>query len=201
MRKKVIAVGVVVLAVALVVGTLAVAQPGERGGQRPGGKRPGGQRPGGPRGQFDPERMRQIMNDRLKEALGASDAEWKVIEPRLTKVMTLNRQASGGPGRGMMGMFFGGRRGPQGGPSDRRPGERPGPQGDRELTAVEKAGEALRTTLENEAATPDDIKAKLTALRTAREKTRQELAKAQKELRQILTLRQEAQLVLMGQLN
>lgn len=196
MRKKVIVVGVVVLAVALVVGTLAVAQTEERGGQRP-----GGQRPGGPRGQFDPERMRQIMNDRLKEALGASDAEWKVIEPRLTKVMTLNRQASGGPGRGMMGMFFGGRRGPQGGPGDRRPGERPGPQRDRELTVVEKAGEALRTTLENEAATPDDIKAKLTALRTEREKARQELATAQKELRLILTLRQEAQLVLMGQLN
>lgn len=196
MGKKVIAVGVVVLVIALVAGTLAVAQPGPRGGQRPGGQRPGGQR-----GQFDPERMRQMMNDRLKEALGASDAEWTVIEPRLTKVMTLNRQASGGPGRGMMGMFFGRGRGPQGGPGDRRPGERSGPQRDRELTAVEKAGEALRTTLENEAATPDDIKAKLTALRTAREKTRQELAKAQQELRQILTLRQEAQLVLMGQLN
>jgi chromosome segregation ATPase len=66
---------------------------------------------------------------------------------------------------------------------------------------VSKASDALQTTLENTSATPEEIKAKLTALRTAREKARQELATAQKELREVLSLRQEAQMVLMGMLN
>ena len=57
------------------------------------------------------------------------------------------------------------------------------------------------TTLENQSASADDIKKQLTTLRGEREKAKQELAKAQQELRQICTLRQEAQLVLMGLLN
>jgi len=68
------------------------------------------------------------------------------------------------------------------------------------MTPVEKAQEQLRTTLENQSASPDEIKKNLTALREAREKAKQELAAAQQELRQILTVRQEAQLVMMGQL-
>jgi hypothetical protein len=63
---------------------------------------------------------------------------------------------------------------------------------------VEKAQQALQTTLDNTAATPDAIKKQLTQLRAAREKAKQELAKAQKDLRQVLTLRREAILVLMG---
>ena len=110
-----------------------------------------------------------------------------------------------------MGRMFMGRRGQrgqggqggqdgqggQGGQQGRRPR---GPFGQEE-TAVSKASDALQTTLENASAAPDEIKTKLTALRTAREKTRQELATAQKELREVLTLRQEAQLVLMGMLS
>ena len=108
------------------------------------------------------------------------------------KVSELNRQTSGF-GRGFGGPGFGGRRG--------------GPQGDRqgapqrELTAVEKASEQLQTTLENTAATPDQIKTQLTALRAAKEKSKQELAAAQQELRKLVTVRQEAQLVLMGMLD
>ena len=47
----------------------------------------------------------------------------------------------------------------------------------------------------------DQIKAKLTALRAAREQARRELATAQRSLRQLLTLRQEAHLVLRGLLD
>jgi len=68
-------------------------------------------------------------------------------------------------------------------------------------SAVEKAADQLQTTLENESASPEEIKKQLTTLRAEREKAKQELAKAQLELRQICTLRQEAQLVLMGMLN
>ena len=142
--------------------------------------------------QFDPERMRQMMEQRMKEQLGATDQEWKVLGPRVMKVSELNRQISG-----FGGGMFGGRRG---GPQGSRPGDRPGAP-ERELTAVEKATEQLQTSLENTSTPPEEIKKQLTALRAAKEKTKQELAAAQQELRKVLTVRQEAQLVLMGMLD
>ena len=120
--------------------------------------------------------------------------------------MELNRNQMMNRGRG--GMFgFGGMRagrGGEGGPGgrggDRMMARFPGEE-NREPTAVEKATEALNTTLENESASPETIKQQLTALREARVKAQQELAVAQQSLREILTLRQEALLVLNGQLN
>jgi len=192
MRRKAITIGVVICAVAIVAGGLAVAQP-------PQGGRPG-QGPGGP-GRFDPERMRQMFAERMKEQLGVTDQEWQVIQPRLTKVMELNRESMAGG----MGRMFGGFRRPRRGDQDRGPDargrqDRPG-RPERELTAVEKAADQLSATLENESASAEEIKKQLTTLRAEREKAKQELAKAQQELREILTLRQEAQLVLMGLLN
>ena len=160
------------------------------------------------------------MTQQMKQRLGVDDQAWKVIEPRLTKVMDLNRQVSSL--RGMLGMFGAGSGGP-GGPMMIRgsgPGASPaledamaqargaansaavrdaGPQG--EPTALDKATAQLRSTLDNQSAPPEDIKKQLTALREAREKAKQELAVAQADLIKILTVRQEAQLVLMGQLN
>jgi len=194
MRRKAITVGIVVCVVALVVGGLAVAQP--QGGRQ-------GRRQGAGPGGFDPARMRAMMSQRLQQQLGASDDEWKVMGPRVTKVMDLNRQSSGMGG--MARMFMRGRPGQrvgQGpGQGDQQRPQRPQrPQG-REPSAVEKAADQLQTTLENQSAAPEEIKKQLTALRGEREKAKQELAKAQQELRQICTLRQEAQLVLMGMLN
>ena len=65
---------------------------------------------------------------------------------------------------------------------------------------VAKASADLRTTLENKDAPADDIKTKLAALRDAREKARAELQAAQKELKEVLTQRQEAVLVTNGML-
>jgi hypothetical protein len=197
MSRKGMMVGVVACVLALVLGGTSLAQPPAGGGQ--GGQGQRGNRGRG--GQFDPAQMRQRMADRMKEQLGADDAAWKVLEPRLTKVMELNRQVSGGPGRGMM--MFGGFRGQRGGANNGQPPDRQRPPGmeNRELTALEKAEQQLQTTLENQSASADTIKAQLTAVRNEREKVRQELATAQQELRQILTVRQEALLVLMGQLS
>jgi len=200
MSKKVVVVGVVACILALVVGSLSLAQPPAAGGQGQGGP---GDRGAGAR--FDPAQMRQRMMERMKEQLGADDQAWKVLEPRLTKVMELNRQAGGGFGRG--GMFFGGprgQRGQRGGQGDQgAQGDRQRPPGmeNRELTAVEKAEQQLQTSLENQSAAAETIKAQLTAVRSEREKAKQALATAQQELRQILTVRQEAQLVLIGQLD
>jgi len=186
------------------------AQQGQRAGaQGPGGPMQGGppQGPGGP--QFDPAQMRQMMEQRMQELLGATAEEWKVLGPRVMKVQDLARQSGGGPG-----MMFGpmGRRGAggpggpgMGGPGAAGPGgDRAGGRGmamNRELTEVEKIQMELQTLLENAASTPEQIKQQVTKLRAAREKSKQELAKAQQDLRQILTVRQEAQLVLMGWLD
>ena len=197
-------------AIALIVGLVlagqSLSQPGQQG-QRAGAQGPGGpmqggppQGPGGP--QFDPAQMRQMMEQRMQEMLGATPEEWKVLGPRVMKVQELTRQSAGG-GPGMM---FGpmGRRG-AGGPGMGGPGgDRPGGRGmamNRELTEVEKIQEELQTLLENTTATPEQIKQQVTKLRAAREKAKQELAKAQQDLRQVLTVRQEAQLVLMGMLD
>ncbi len=149
---------------------------------------------GGPRGmQRDPDEMRQRLLESVKEALGVKDDEWQVIQPRIEKVQTLSRQVRTGGMMGMVGMF-----GRQGGRRRERP-EEARPRG--EQSEVQKAFEALRTVLENKDAKPEDIKSKLTALREAQEKAKQQLAKAQQELRELLTVRQEAQLVLMGLLD
>jgi len=206
MLRKMVGLSVVGCVVALAAASLSVAQPG--GG-------PGG--PGGP-GRFDPERMQQMMQERMREQLGATTEEWKVLGPRVMKVMQLNRQDRGGMrmmGRMMMGR--GRRPGAQGGPGARGDNNTRGNRGNRnstddrarrprggmfgEPTAIDTAAEALQTTLENASATPEEIKSKLTALRQAKEKAKQELAVAQKDLREVLTLRQEAQLVVMGLLD
>ena len=179
----------VCLLTAVFVGQLlsGPAQPGPRAGARG----PRSQRP--PGGQVDREQMRRMMTERMRERIGATDDEWKVMEPRLQKVMDLSRQLNAG---GRMGMFFG-----RGGRPGRGPGQEPAGAPEREVTPVEKASEELQALLENESAKPDQIKAKLTALRTAKEKVKQDLAKAQQDLQKILSVKQEATFVLMGLLN
>ena len=133
----------------------------------------------------------------MQERLNATDDEWKVIEPRLSKVMTLSNEAGAGGFGMMMGRGTGGMRGMR----NRRPGEQnTTTAAEEELSEIQKATQELQQSLENESATSDEIKTKLLALRKAREKTKQELAKAQQELREILTIRQESQLVLLGTL-
>lgn len=195
MQRRMVTIGVAAGVLALIVAGMCVAQP--QPGQNRGNR--------GDRGNFDPAQMRQRMMENWKQQLGADDEAWKVIEPRLTKVMELSRDAMSGGRGGMFG--FGRMRGGPGGPGgpggDNARGNRPRFPGEenREQTAVEKAADALNTTLENQSASPDTIKQQLTALRAARVKAQQDLATAQQELRQILTVRQEAQLVLSGMLN
>ena len=175
MRGRIVIAGIVVVLVLMGLGaSFAFAQDAGGGGGR-----------GRARGRWDPAQMQQRYLEWMKEILKVEDEEWTVLQPRLAKVMTLSRDVRGG----MRGMMFG-RRGRRGGDAA---GARPQPQ-----SATQKAQQALRQSLENEAATADEIKTKLTALRAAREKAKQELAVAQQSLRELLTQRQEAQLVLMG---
>ena len=136
------------------------------------------------RGNFDPEEIRARREAQMKEQLGVSDDEWKVLQPKVEKVMTAQREMGGGGGFG-----GGGRRGGGGGGGGNQP-----------ETAVAKARADLRTTLENQNASAQEINAKLTALREARTKAKANLEAAQKELKEVLTARQEAVFVSMGQL-
>ncbi len=159
-------------------------------------------------GMFGRGDMQERMKAMLKQDLGVSDEEWTVIEPRLTKVMTLSREASARPLGGMMGMGGPGGGMPpspdmEGGRSGRgaRPAQEEGSRPEIQQTEVQKATDALRKALEAEKPDTADIKTKLTALREVREKAKQELSKAQQELREILTVDQEAKLVLAGLLD
>jgi hypothetical protein len=160
-----------VLAVAL-MSPMAFAQGGGGGGG------------GGGRGNFDPAQMRERFMNQIKERMGATDDEWKVLAPKIEKIQTAQRETRGGGGFG-----GGGRRGGGDGGGDNQP-----------TTAVGKASAELRTALENKDTPAEEITKKLSALREARDKARADVAAAQKELKEVLTARQEAVLVTMGML-
>jgi len=180
----------------------------------------GGQRPTAADMQQRMEEWRKRAADQLRQSLGASEDEWKVLHPLIEKVQGLQRASRavttrGGPG-GFGGMggpgTFGGRtrggRGPRDANSTNPTGAAPAaatppaptnPDGTpRELTEVEKATTALNNVLKNKDASPTQITEALTALRAARAKSLQELAQARTSLQQVVTPLQEAMLVLMG---
>ncbi len=68
---------------------------------------------------------------------------------------------------------------------------------DRPLTEGEKACEELYELLQDKNSDPEKIRQKMVALRQAREKAKNQLAKVRQELREILNSRQEANLVLL----
>jgi Spy/CpxP family protein refolding chaperone len=129
---------------------------------------------GGGRG--DPAQWRQQMEDRLKGDLKATDDEWKILQPKIEKVFNAQRDASGG--------FFGFRRG-----GDNNNQDEP-------TTPVAKALRDLRQALDNDKASADELASKLKALREAKEKAKVEVQAAQKDLKEVLTQRQEAVLVM-----
>ena len=190
-RRRVIFGLVACLLAVLIVGQ-TLSQPAQRG-QRGGAQ--GSQRPQTQGRQFDPQQMQKMMEQRMQRQVGASDAEWKTIGPNVMKVSQLNRQVSGG---GMGGMF-GGRQGAMGGRQG-APGGRQGAPG-RQLTELDKATEQLQTLLDNESAKPEGIEKQLTVYRAAREKAKKELVAEQQKLQKQVTVRQKAQLVLMGMLD
>lgn len=131
---------------------------------------------------FDPAQMRQMIMDNLKQALGASDEEMQALAPKIEKVMQIQRDAS----PSMRGLFRRGDRGPQ-------------PQSDQPLSSVQQKTKELKEAIDNNAPA-SDIKAKMQALRDARAAARQELAKAQAELKELVTPKQEGVLLMFGML-
>jgi hypothetical protein len=111
--------------------------------------------------------QRKQSLENLKNQLAVSEEEWKVIGPRLEGVYLL-----------------------------RHPPASVSEEDTSASAVVTRLTKELWELLNNKEAKPEEIKAKLTALRNARERVRQELTKARQELRKLMTVRQEAVLVL-----
>jgi len=130
------------------------------------------------------QQMMQRRLDNIKTDLGASDDDWKALEPKISSVMQLQFQNQMGRGRG--------------GFNRRGGGNNQDPNANTPTSPVQAAMRDLQTTLDNKDATPEQIKSKLEAVRDARKKSDETVKKAQDDLRELLTVRQEAVLVSNG---
>jgi hypothetical protein len=151
-------------------------------------------------GRFDPEEMRQRMIEQMRERFEVTDdAEWKIIQGKIEKVMEARRASGGGAfGFAAGGGGFAGRRG--GGDGAAGGGER-GDRGARRFGGLGgeplPEAEELRKSIEAKASA-DEIKAKLAKLREARKAGEAKLEVAQEDLRKVLSVRQEAVAVMAG---
>lgn len=134
-----------------------------------------------------PEEWRARMTDRIKTSLKVTDDEWTVLQPLIEKVTTKQREAMAGRFGG-----FGGRGGDRGGSTS---GGSTTGGGDRSGSSE---SQALRDALEKDGTSPEDIKAKLNAVRESRKKATEELAAARADLQKVVSVRQEAVLFSMG---
>jgi len=145
------------------------------------------------RGNF--EEFRQRMMDNYRERLEIKgDDEWKAIQPLIAKVTDARRDVAVGGGFGFG--RGGGRRG--GGNNDAQAngtnqgGRRGFPGGEPSVEAEE-----LQKAIDSNAS-KDELKAKLTKFREAHKEKEAKLAKAQEDLKKVLSVKQEASAVLMG---
>jgi Spy/CpxP family protein refolding chaperone len=160
----------------------ALFPPGGPGG--PGGF-PGG--PGGPPGGnpggfpgFGPGGFGRVSLDEVKKKIDATDEEWKVLGPKLQKVIAARQVvASDGSSGGFPGI------GGFGGP----------PQGTNIIT---QAQADFKAVLDDPKHTKEELKEKAEAVRKARKQARSELDTAQKELGDLITKDQEEILVGLG---
>jgi Spy/CpxP family protein refolding chaperone len=185
----------------------------------PGGPGGGGFGPPGPGGFSRPPGFgggfaQTSRLDDVKKQIGASDEEWKVIGPKLQKVLAarqaLTADAQGaGPGFGVPP--FGGGAPPSG---ETRPGEAAGGAGGppagfgpppgvgfggpMATNAISQAQAELKTLLNDPKHSAAEVKEKVAAVRKARQKARGDVEAAQKDLLLMLTADQEAMLVSLG---
>jgi len=178
-------VAALVLTMGMSASAFAQAQGGQGGNNR--GQNGGGRQ----RGNFDPAQMRERYMNQIKEQLGSPDDEWKLIQPRLEKVLNAQRETRSS--RGGFGNRGGRTRGGNNGDNNANNQQNTRPQ-----TAVSQASDDLRKALEDKSTPPEEITKKIAALHEAREKAKADLAAAQKDLRELLSVRQEATLIESG---
>lgn len=130
---------------------------------------------------LDPQQIEAMIQERVvsflrEQLVVTNDAEWGVLEVRLSKVVKLKMEtfmAMRGPGMGGMVARFAA------------------------MMPLSPESQALQRVVESKAP-PAEIKAALAKFLEARKRKQAELERAQADLRQLLTLHQEGQLVLIG---
>ena len=156
-------------------------QGGDRGGRGRGG-------PGG--GNFDPAEMQQRIMTNIREQFGVKDdAEWKILEERIQKVMDARREVGvGGGGFGRMFRRPGGDNNNDGG--RRRGGGFFGGEPDPAQEALDKAIDSK--------ASKDELKSAMAKARASKKAKETKLTAAQDELKKVLSTEQEALALSMG---
>ena len=144
------------------------------------------------RGGFNPEEMRTRMTERTRELLDVkNEDEWKLIQARIEKTQEAQREVRGLSGDFRLLFSRPGGDQPSGGDQGGRTrgggfGGTPNPD-----------SEALSKAVTTKAPT-DDLKQRLAKVREARKAAEAKYDKAADDLRQVLTVRQEATLVAVG---
>ena len=127
--------------------------------------------------------------DQIRKRLGASDEEWAVLSPRLENLIRAQQEARTGIS-GFRGGGGGGGGGRAGGgffaPAREKPSD------------LELAAEAVRLAARDPDIPNRDTSLALKEYRKERDKARAKLAAAEQELRDLVTQRQEAILVMLG---
>jgi hypothetical protein len=137
------------------------------------------------RRQAQATQAQQRMYERIQEAIGCSDDEWQVLQPRVDQVLALQAEVSSA-NTGIAALT--GRRG------------RPTVLGGNVDAAskVVQAAQYLERALSDPSTNPDQIRTALEVAREARAEAILKLRAARKELIQYLTVRQESVLFQMG---
>ena len=148
----------------------------------------------------------EIRKEFLQEkgALGVTEEQWKLIKPKLEKVRQLREQADSKVGLGLAGgSTDSGTRPTSGARTPVPTWQWKDPWKDKapaELTEAQKLTKQLIALVERQSVAPGTLKRTMDALRKARRdeaEIERQLAEARRELRELLTTRQEAALVLM----
>jgi hypothetical protein len=146
---------------------------------------------------MDPQQIRQEIQRRAAEffrdrLVVTNDDEWKVIEPRLTKVVQAKAQHLLSPGMGGFRL-----------PQRMGNGDNPMLNTIRTFLGLDQTSpesEALDKAIEAHASNAE-LRTAVSKVLEARKRKQAETEKAQTELRKVLSLRQEATLLLLGVLD
>ena len=124
------------------------------------------------------ERWLEIVHEQIKP----TEPEWEVLKPRVDKVVRLVREVNAG--RESKGI--------------REPRTEKLDEPGTPTTETQLKARALNDALFDSFTSPSRVREHVAAYRAARDTAKQNLVRAQEELRQLLTTRQEAILIIMG---
>jgi hypothetical protein len=190
------------LAVVLVgvLGGLCHAQGVPAVGAGQGGMRQGGQGLSG----IDPVSLQQRVVDQqmeqIHQRLAVTDDEWTVLQPKLEALIRARTEAEGGGLTGTVNMFVGRSNPTISSAIGEIIGRLNANAGIRETNPISLAQSDLNAALADPESPASLVTRKVRDVRDARQAAQKKLDTAQEALRDLLSLRQEAELVMMGYL-